>query len=387
MILLDKPYVSNFLKETIAKYDFPALDTGNITEHGELALIQPEEVIENFRNDPNSRLYTNSENSINWVVNHLGFTKLPEYINVFKNKVEFRKLIQQIYPNFFFREVSLNEIDDINLEELPMPFIIKPAVGFLSLGVHKVLSHNDWDRVKQLIRDEFTEAKCLFPIEVVNASSFLIEEIIEGEEFAFDAYFDEVGDATVLGISKHLFSSETDVSDRVYYTSKDTIKTYLPQFSDFVKELGNRANLRNFPVHVEVRVDKNGVLIPIEVNPMRFGGWCTTADLTYYATKLNPYHCFLNNIKPDWNKILDEMDDDFYSLVILDNSTGVPSKEIAKFDYEALLNKFVKPLELRKVDYKMYSIFGMLYTQTPKDKFVEIEEILTSDLKEFIEGN
>jgi len=387
MILLDKPYVSNFLKETIAKYDFPALDTGNITEHGELALIQPEEVIENFRNDPNSRLYTNSENSINWVVNHLGFTKLPEYINVFKNKVEFRKLIQQIYPNFFFREVSLNEIDDINLEELPMPFIIKPAVGFLSLGVHKVLSHNDWDRVKQLIRDEFTEAKCLFPIEVVNASSFLIEEIIEGEEFAFDAYFDEVGDATVLGISKHLFSSETDVSDRVYYTSKDTIKTYLPQFSDFVKELGNRANLRNFPVHVEVRVDKNGVLIPIEVNPMRFGGWCTTADLTYYATKLNPYHCFLNNIKPDWNKILDEMDDDFYSLVILDNSTGIPSKEIAKFDYEALLNKFVKPLELRKVDYKMYSIFGMLYTQTPKDKFVEIEEILTSDLKEFIEGN
>jgi len=387
MILLDKPYVSNFLKETIVKYDFPALDTGNITEKGELSLIQPEEVIENFRNDPNSRLYTNSENSINWVVNHLGFTKLPEYINVFKNKVEFRKLIQQIYPNFFFREVSLSEIDEIRLEELPMPFIIKPAVGFLSLGVHKVLSHNDWDRVKQLIRDEFTEAKCLFPIEVVNASSFLIEEIIEGEEFAFDAYFDEVGEATVLGISKHLFSSETDVSDRVYYTSKDTIKTYLPQFLDFVKELGDRANLRNFPVHVEVRVDKNGVLIPIEVNPMRFGGWCTTADLTHYATKLNPYYCFLNNIKPDWNKILEEMDDDFYSLVILDNSTGVPSKEIAKFDYDALLNKFVKPLELRKVDYKMYSIFGMLYTQTPKDQFAEIEEILTSDLKEFVEGN
>lgn len=387
MILLDKPYVSNFLKETIVKYDFPALDTGNITEKGELSLIQPEEVIENFRNDPNSRLYTNSENSINWVVNHLGFTKLPEYINVFKNKVEFRKLIQQIYPNFFFREVSLSEIDEIKLEELPMPFIIKPAVGFLSLGVHKVLSHNDWDRVKQLIRDEFTEAKCLFPIEVVNASSFLIEEIIEGEEFAFDAYFDEVGEATILGISKHLFSSETDVSDRVYYTSKDTIKTYLPQFLDFVKELGDRANLRNFPVHVEVRVDKNGVLIPIEVNPMRFGGWCTTADLTHYATKLNPYHCFLNNIKPDWNKILEEMDDDFYSLVILDNSTGVPSKEIAKFDYDALLNKFAKPLELRKVDYKMYSIFGMLYTQTPKDKFVEIEEILTSDLKEFVEEN
>lgn len=104
MILLDKPYVSKFLKETIVKYDLPALDTGNITEHGELSLISPEEIIENFQNDANSRLYTNSENSINWVVKNLNFTKLPEYINVFKNKVEFRKLIQKMYPNFSFEK-------------------------------------------------------------------------------------------------------------------------------------------------------------------------------------------------------------------------------------------------------------------------------------------
>lgn len=385
MILLDKPYVSKFLKETIVKYDFPTLDTGNITERGELRLINPEEIIENFKNDPNSRLYTNSENSINWVVKHLGFTKLPEYINVFKNKVEFRKLIQKMYPNFFFREVGLQELDEIKLEELPMPFIIKPAVGFLSLGVHKVLNDNDWLRVKQLIKDEFTEAQSLFPIEVVNASSFLIEEIIEGEEFAFDAFFDEAGEATVLGISKHLFSSDTDVSDRVYYTSKDTIKKYLEPFTKFVQELGIQAGLKNFPVHVEVRVDKEGVMIPIEVNPMRFGGWCTTADLTYMATQLNPYHCFLKNVKPDWNKILEEMDDEIYSLIILDNSTGIPSKEINCFNYDTLLEKFTQPLELRKVDYKMYSIFGMLYTKTPKDQFAEIEEILTSDLKEFVQ--
>ncbi|NOU59527.1 ATP-grasp domain-containing protein [Marinifilum caeruleilacunae] len=385
MILLDKPYVSKFLKETIVKYDFPALDTGNITEHGELSLISTEEIIENFKNDSNSRLYTNSENSINWVVKNLGFTKLPEYINVFKNKVEFRKLVQSMYPSFFFREVGLKELDEVKLEELPMPFIIKPAVGFLSLGVHKVLNAKDWAHVKELIKEEFTEAQSLFPIEVVNASSFLIEEIIEGEEFAFDAFFDEDGEATVLGVSKHLFSSDTDVSDRVYFTSKETITNYLEPFTNFVQELGNKAKLKNFPVHVEVRVDKNGIMIPIEVNPMRFGGWCTTADLTYFATGLNPYYCFLKNIKPNWNQVLEEMDDEIYSLIILDNSTGIPSKEISNFDYDALLNKFMQPLELRKVDYKMYSIFGMLYTKTPKEQFAEIEEILVSDLKEFVQ--
>lgn len=385
MILLDKPYVSRFLKDTIITYDFPAMDTGNVTEHGELTLIHPEEIIEKFRNDSNSRLYTNSENSINWVVNHLGFTQLPTFINLFKNKVQFRKLMRGMYPNFFFREVALQELNELSLDDLPMPFIIKPAVGFLSLGVHKVIDQEDWLRVKQLIFDEFTDAQTLFPIEVVNASSFLIEEIIEGEEFAFDAYFDENGEAVVLGILKHLFSSEKDVSDRVYFTSKEIIGTFLPQFTVFVKKLGESANLKNFPVHIEVRVDAKGNLIPIEVNPMRFGGWCTTADLTYLATKVNPYHCFLCNIKPDWDQILNEMDDDLYSLIILDNSTQIPSKQILRFDYEKLLKQFSNPLELREIDYKIYSIFGMMYTKSRKEDFAEVENILTSNLREYVE--
>ncbi|RUT78617.1 ATP-grasp domain-containing protein [Ancylomarina longa] len=384
MILLDKPYVSDFLKETIVNNNFPAIDTGNITEHGELNLIQPEQIVAEFRNNADSRIYTNSENSINWVVNHLGFTKLPEYINVFKNKVEFRKLIQDMYPNFFFKEVGIKDLEAIDLDELPMPFIIKPTVGFLSLGVHKVLNADDWQQVKKIILEEFTDARTLFPLEVVDTSSFLIEEIIDGEEFAFDAYFDEKGEATVMGVLKHPFGSDKDVSDRVYYTSKKIIQTYLSRFASFVKDLGNRARLKNFPMHVEVRITNDGKLIPIEVNPLRFGGWCTSADLTYLATGMNPYQYFLTNQKPDWERLIEEMDDDIYSLIILDNSTGIPSRQISSFDYGSLLKQFVKPLELRKIDYKLYSIFGMLYAKTPKDKFVEIENILKSDLREFV---
>ncbi|MGZ2371520.1 ATP-grasp domain-containing protein [Ancylomarina sp. YFZ004] len=384
MILLDKPYVSQFLKDTITKYNYPAIDTGDIIKDGEIALIGSKEIIQKFKNEPNSRLYTNSENSINWVSTHLAFTKLPEYINLFKNKVEFRKLIKSIYPDFFFKEVALQDIEQLDLKDLPMPFIIKPAVGFLSLGVHKVVNKVEWLKVKQDIHKEFTNSKSLFPIEVVNASSFIIEEVIAGHEFAFDAYFDENGEAVVLGISQHLFASEKDVSDRVYFTSKELIQTYLPQFTLFVESLGKQADIKNFPVHIEVRVDNQGKLVPIEVNPMRFGGWCTTADMTHLATNLNPYHCFLNNIKPDWDQILGEMDDEIYSLIILDNSTGIPSDNIAQFDYEKLLKHFSNPLELRKIDYKSYPIFGMLYTKTEKSKFGEIEEILVSNLSEFV---
>ena len=384
MILLDKPYVSQFLKDTITKYNFPAIDTGDIITDGEITLISSDEIIQKFKAEPNGRLYTNSENSINWVTNNLGFTKLPEYINLFKNKVEFRKLIKSIYPDFFFKEISLENLNQIKLEELPMPFIIKPAVGFLSLGVHKVINERDWLEVKLQIQEEFTNAQNLFPIEVVNASSFIIEEVISGDEFAFDAYFDEKGEAVVLGITQHLFASEKDVSDRVYFTSKELIKKHLQQFKDFVRALGEKANIKNFPVHVEVRVDEKGTLIPIEVNPMRFGGWCTTADLTHLATSLNPYHCFLNNIKPDWSQILNEMDDEIYSLIILDNSTGIPSDNISLFDYEKLLKQFSNPLELRKIDFNTYPIFGMLFTKSKKADFIEIENILTSRLNEFV---
>lgn len=384
MILLDKPYVSQFLKDTISQYKLPAIDTGDVIANREVSLINPEEIIQNFKQNPHGRLYTNSENSINWVINNLGFTRLPEYINLFKNKVEFRKLIKNIYPDFFFKEILLENLDEVDPKELPMPFIIKPAIGFLSLGVHKVVSEEDWNQVKQDIQDEFTNAKKLFPIEVVNASSFIIEDVIDGEEFAFDAYFDENGNAVILGISKHLFASEKDVSDRVYYTSKKLIQSYLQLFTQFVQAIGQEANIRNFPVHIEVRVDDKGKLVPIEVNPMRFGGWCTTADLTHAATGLNPYYSYLNNTPPDWAQLLDEMDDDLYSLIILDNSTGIPSTDISHFDYEKLLCKFSNPLELRKTDYKTYNIFGILYTQCKQDQFSEIKDILVSDLKEYV---
>ncbi|MCP3675252.1 MAG: ATP-grasp domain-containing protein [Gammaproteobacteria bacterium] len=32
--------------------------------------------------------------------------------------------------------------------------------------------------------------------------------------------------------------------------------------------------------HDELRGDDKGTILPIEVNPMRFGGWCTSADIT-----------------------------------------------------------------------------------------------------------
>ncbi len=149
-------------------------------------------------------------------------------------------------------------------------------------------------------------------------------------------------------------------------------------------KIGTLAKIKNFPLHVELRRNKDGVLLPIEINPMRFGGWCTTADLTYRAYGFNPYLYYYNQKKPDWEEILTDKKDELYSIVVLDNSTGISTNRIKSFDYEKLLSKFEEVLEFRMIDFHKYPVFGFLFTKTKKENIEELHYMLSSDLKEFI---
>jgi hypothetical protein len=193
-----------------------------------------------------------------------------------------------------------------------------------------------------------------------------------------------MGEPVVLNILKHVFSSDTDVSDRVYMTSKKIIEANLKEFTAFAGEIGRLAGVKNFPVHIELRRNVHGTLLPIEINPMRFGGWCTTPDIAFMAYGFNPYLCYYTQKKPDWSEALKGKEDKLFSIVVLDNSTGMGVDEIVSFDYDLLLSKFEKPMELRKIDFQKYPVFGFLFTETREDNFVELKNILDSDLTEFI---
>lgn len=384
MLLLDKPLISDFVKDTIRKEYVQALDTGDVLASGELKTLTEKDVISALEADPGKRLHTISENSISWIENNLGFTKLPGKISLFKNKFKFRELTKDMYPGLYYQEVSLKELDDLNVERIPFPFIIKPNVGFFSMGVHKVVDKDEWDRIKTIIKSEIENIQAVYPKTVLDTASFIIEEEIAGTEYAIDAYFDDLGEAVVLGVMKHVFGNDNDVSDRVYLTSKNIVKENLQAFDSFLMQIGERAGLKNFSLHVEVRIDENGKIVPIEVNPLRFGAWCTSADLMHYAFGFNPYIYYLNNQKPDWDKIFSECTDDIYSIIILDNSTGYSAEQIQSFNFDKVLSGFRKPLELRKIDYMQYPLFGILFACTRQNEYREIENILYSDLREFV---
>ena len=142
MIFVDKPFVSDFFRETAVKHKYPIVltnyakalgfgNTGNI--------INEADAIERITGSDNIRLYTTSENAIGWIVNHLSSTGLPAKIDLFKNKVKFRTLTKPLFPDFYFQEVALEDIALLSEECLPYPFVIKPATGFFSMGVFNVL--------------------------------------------------------------------------------------------------------------------------------------------------------------------------------------------------------------------------------------------------------
>ena len=387
MFLVDKPYLSDFFKQTVKDHAIPVVGT-KIAKQLDLFngtnIVSESSAIKMARDIDPPLFYTTSENAIAWISKHLSFSDLPEKIALFKDKLKFRELTKPIFPNFYFKEVLLDDLKSIQFSELPLPFIIKPTVGFFSMGVYKVSNLAEWNNTMDLITSEMDQVRNLYPEEVLNTRSFIIEQYIYGEEFAVDAYYNAAGEPVILSIFKHPFSSDADVSDRVYLSSKNIIESNLEEFTAFAGKIGSLAGVKNFPVHIELRRDKDGTLLAIEVNPMRFGGWCTTADTTFMAYGFNPYIYYYTQKKPDWPKILKQKEGKLFSIIVLDNSSGIGVDKISSFDYEKLLSGFEKPLELRKIDYNEYPVFGFLFTETREDNFAELKNILNSDLLEFI---
>ncbi len=387
MFLIDKPYVSDFLIKTIKENNFQIVATKEAKElvsDNSLNWISEIEAKNNFLNNQNIPVYSNSENSISWVEKNLSTTTLPNQINIFKNKIRLRELLKETYPNYFFKGVKFEELGTIDIANIKYPFIIKPAVGFFSLGVHKVDEPSEWNTILAKIKKDINHIKGFYPPEVLDANYFIIEECIEGKEYAIDCYYNNKGEAVILNIMHHIFSSGKDVSDRVYSTSKEIITSNLQTVQNLVNIIGRKANLKNFPIHIEVRIDANGTIIPIEVNPMRFGGWCTTGDMAWYAYGINSYEHFLFSKKPNWEEIFKNKSGEKYSLILLDNSTGIPQSNIQSFDYDLLLKDFEKPLLLRKVAMKEYPVFGFVFTETSEENDVELKRILTSNLRKYI---
>lgn len=387
IVILDKPYVSGLLTRTLRDHRIATLDNevsrALFANDDAVKLCSSEEVVARAEGANGLRVYTNSENAIEWVGRHLALTRLPETIRLFKDKLRFRDLLRGLYPHHAYRSVRWEDLEQIDPATLPMPCILKPAIGFFSVGVHVIDSAESWRRAVARLRQQVEEIKSLYPSQVVAFDTFLVEACIEGEEFAIDAYFNDAGEAIILNILGHLFASADDVGDRVYVTSAALIRRWLQPFTEALRRIGRLAELRNFPIHAEVRVDDTGKLGFIEINPLRFTGWCA-GDIVHHAYGFNPYEYYLTDRAPDWDAILAERSGNVFGIVVADVPSGVDRAAIASVDYEGLAALFTKPLELRRIDFTAHPLMAFLFVEADPQALPELQAVLRADLRQFL---
>lgn len=378
MIILDKPVLSKEMKHYIEETRTPVLKNAFALEQGLRFCCDGEVFRKRYRDG--ARIYTNSENALEWVNTNIEDENLLSVIALMKDKAALRRALSLLDPDFFYLEVPAARLVTLDFSALRLPFVLKPSVGFFSEGVYTVESREDWEQALEEIRKKSQQWAKQYPGSVVGSKAFILEQYIDGDEFAIDAYFDGDGQAVVLNIMKHEFASSSDVSDRLYYTGKRVIEENLSDFTAYLNRANRLIGARNFPAHIEVR-KSGGVIRPIEFNPMRFAGLCTT-DITHFAYGFFTYDYYLKDRKPDWDALLQGRENKLYTLILL--NTTQKTENAGGFDYDRLCGGFEKVLCLRKTDHKKFPAFGFLFTETREDNMGELHNIMTSDLSEFI---
>jgi hypothetical protein len=384
VFILDEPYVSTALKNSVLEQAAPVLDTpfARRTLGPEGAhLLRPDAEFA-AAVDAGARLYCNSENSLDWVAAHLRGGPAP-MVRALKDKAAFRRLLAPMFPDFFFREATMDGLRALDPATLPFPCVVKPAVGFFSLGVQVVDSAAQWPAALDALERDAAAMRGLYPDSVVSAASFVVEECLQGEEYAVDAYFDARGEPVVCNVLHHWFSSGSDVSDRVYVTSAELVCAMLPRVTDFLRRAGELAGLRDFPLHAELRVDAQGRLAPIEFNPLRFAGWCTT-DVAFHAYGTDPYRHYLDNLVPDWEALRRERAGLLYSILIAELPGGVDPAAVTEVDYAGLARRLSRPLEVRQMDWARHRVLAFLFAETRETERGELEAFLRADLAEHV---
>lgn len=383
MIIIDAPYASAPLLDYIEESQHPVLANDfsrSLAGERSINLVDEAEAI--LRLETGDRVYTNSENALAWIMDHVDNPELTEAIELFKDKALMREELASLNPDLFYATVGRDELDTVNVDDLPLPVVLKPSVGFCSMGVYVIEEPGDWaDALADIARcEEGWHSR--YPESVVGGDVYIIEGFIGGVEYALDCYYDENGAPHILNILRHDFAGPDDTSDRLYLTDEVIVNEMAPRFMDWLRAVNEVAHARNIPIHVELRVDGD-VIAPIEFNPLRFAGLGGT-DVAYFGVGLRTYEAFLENKPVDLAALYGAHPGQVFSMSLLNPAPGADLSRPFKSD--ALLERFSHVLSYHSFDPEVVGFYGFLFLQTDREGAgaAERDWLLNSDLMEFV---
>jgi hypothetical protein len=334
-----------------------------------LNIVNEEDFIAQYNRS--KKIYTVSEYALDWIISILKDEQLNKQITLLKNKAAFRETCRGLYPDFFFKELSYTDLLSFDISEVQLPVVLKPSIGFLSIGVYVIHHKMEWTNALIKIQMEFEKQMEKFPDTVVKGDTFLLESYIKGKEFAIDLYFKNK-EPVIINIFEHPFSSEKDVSDRLYVTSKKLFDNYLELFPEYISGLNKILKLDNIPVHLELRVDENNNIVPIEMNPLRFAGMCLN-ELNFYITGKHPLIFYFSNIVPDYKNMWTGYENEFFYFSIIEKPIDSNRTKTNK-----IRSAYPNILELRMLENSSLDIEAFVFSKTNSE--TELENILASSV-------
>ena len=362
LILLHDSYVSDYMLNAAQIEGIPIFAMGGL--HDKLKqqgynVISERDVAKRLA-DLNTIPYFNAEDCLTTVFKYSRNNELITAVNFFKNKYEFKKGLVKEYPDHFIARVTFDELPEFDVPE-GKDLIIKPSIGFHSVGIRSFRGKKEWKKVRTEVINAIKRYKNVFDVNVLNNEIFLIEDYLSGDELACDAYFNHNSQPIVLSISQHPFANKEDRRDLVYWTSAQLIQEKLPLFNNFLQLLASKKSLKNIAIHFEVRI-KDDVIYPIEVNPLRFGGF-GLASLPQHAFGINSYEHFFKQTAPDWDSVFSKTNNEYFAFIVAQTPSRFDSQKDT-IDEETFKKSFEHIIKYIPIDTSRYKFFSTTFAKT-----------------------
>ncbi|MDP8269340.1 MAG: ATP-grasp domain-containing protein [Candidatus Tenebribacter davisii] len=323
------------------------------------------------------KIYAPTESALEVILDRSNNTVFINAVEMLKDKFKFRQMMSDMYPDFYYRMVSLDELGSIDLDR-EKKYIVKPVKGFFGTAVKELNKNTDITKIVKEIRSELDENTKYFSESVLSKNDLIIEQFVEGEEYAIDMYFNEDGKPEILNIYHHPLPEKNEYFHVLYYTNKEIFAKFYDELETIFINLNRYLNITNFPIHAEFKLEDEK-LIPIEMNPLRYGGF-GLADLTYYAFGFNPFNAFFSNIKPDWQQIWAKRNEYNFGWVLGYNGTDI-DVNVHTPDDEAYLHYLGDTMHYVEIDHKTNPVFSIAYVKDQCSK--SLKRFLKTEFNDF----
>jgi len=341
---------------------------------------------EEMKNNPSLRfprgdkIIISTETVLDDVLQRLDDPEKRDLIITLKNKVECRQALAKLFPNFYFKEISISDIPTFELAPSEKYFI-KPIKGYWGSAAYPLNKDTDRNTLSKEISHQLQIRSGIFSDQVVAKDRLIVEEFIDGEEYAVDMFFNEDGEPVITNICYHPLPKKMEYLHVVYYTSFDVFHLLYNDLIRFFSTLNKTLNARNMPIHGEFKLHR-GKLTPVELNPLRFGS-DGFADLSYHAFGFNPFLCFAQNCAPDWDKVWQGRKEKVYAFYLGYNGSNLDTNK-CRPDLRNFRKLFSNILADNAMNYQSTLAFSVMYIE--ENNLDRIHELLEVEFNEYFVG-